>query len=126
MTCLVETGVVDAHPKLLIGLGDDNKISQPPWLLDLSDKVGVKQLFDLFMDEVLSLNRLLPGLLLGRSGTGVDLQMVLNHLPRDLGHLRWLSGKHVNISSKESDEHEYLFAIQSTAMRVVWATSALI
>jgi hypothetical protein len=27
------------------------------------------------------------GLLLHRPGVGVDLQMVLNHLPRDLGHL---------------------------------------
>jgi hypothetical protein len=86
-TCLVETGVVDAHLKLPIGLMDDNRAGQPPQVVDLLDKVGVEQLFDLFTDEVLLPNRLLPGLLLDWSGIGVDLQMTLNHLPRDLGHL---------------------------------------
>jgi hypothetical protein len=28
-TCLLETSVVDAHLKLLFGLGDDNRVSQP-------------------------------------------------------------------------------------------------
>jgi hypothetical protein len=37
-----------------------------------------------FTDEVLPLNGLLPGHLLYRPGVEVDLQMVHNHLPRDL------------------------------------------
>jgi hypothetical protein len=37
--------------------------------------------------KVLPLNGLLLGLLLHQSGVRVDLQMVLNHLPGDPGHL---------------------------------------
>jgi hypothetical protein len=85
-TCFVETSVVDAHPKLLVGLGGDNRVGQPPGMVDLSYEAGVKQLLNFFTDEVLPLHRLLPRLLLDRSSVGVDLQMVLNHLPRDPGH----------------------------------------
>jgi hypothetical protein len=38
--------------------------------------------------------------------------MVLNHLPRDPRYLRWLPGKHIDISPEEGDEREFLFAIQ--------------
>jgi hypothetical protein len=55
-------------------------------MVDLTYEAGVEQLLDFFTDEVLPLHRLLSGLLLDRSGVGVDLQMVLNHLPRDPGH----------------------------------------
>jgi hypothetical protein len=71
-------------------------------------------IFDLFTDEVLPLNGLLLGPLLDRSGIGVDLQMVLNHLPRDPRHLRWLPGKHIDISPEEGDEREFLFTVQIT------------
>jgi hypothetical protein len=37
-TCLVETSVVDAHLKLPIGLGDDNRVGQPPWVVDFPDE----------------------------------------------------------------------------------------
>jgi hypothetical protein len=67
-TYLVETGVVDAHPKHPAAHGDE-------------------QLFVHFTDEILSLNGLLLGLLLDWSGIGVDFKMMLNHLPRDLGRL---------------------------------------
>jgi hypothetical protein len=109
---LVETSVVDAHPKFLAGHGDDNRVGQPPWVVDLPNESGVKQLLDNFTDEVLPLNRLLSGLLLHWPGIGVDLQMVLNHLPRDPGHLLWLLGKHVNIIPEEGHEHEFLFLTQ--------------
>jgi hypothetical protein len=49
-TCLVGTGVVDAHLKLLAGLGDDNRVGQPLWVVDLPDKASIEQLFDLFTD----------------------------------------------------------------------------
>jgi hypothetical protein len=62
----------------------------------------------------LPLNRLLLGPLLDWPSIGVDLQMVLNHLPRDPRHLRWLSGKHVDISPEEGDECKFLFAVQIT------------
>jgi hypothetical protein len=85
--CLIETSVVDAHPKLPTSLGDNNRVGQPPWVVDLPDESDVKQLLDFFKYEVLPLNELLSRLLLHRPGIGVDLQMVLNHLPSDLGHL---------------------------------------
>jgi hypothetical protein len=86
-TCLIETSVVNAHPKLPTSLGDDNRVGQPPWEVDLPDEVGIEQLVDLFTGEVLPLNGLLLRLLLDQSGVKVDLQMVLNHLPGDFGHL---------------------------------------
>jgi hypothetical protein len=113
-TCLVETCVVDAHSNLPVGLRDDHRIGQLPGVVDLPYEAGVDQLFDLFTDEVLPLNRLLPRPLLDRSGVGVDLQIVLNHLPRDPRHLRWLLDKHIDISPEEGDECEFLFAVQIT------------
>jgi hypothetical protein len=71
--CLIETGVVDAHPKFLADLGDDNRVGQPSRVVDLLYEASVEQLLELFMDEVLSLNGLLPRLLLHRSGIRVDL-----------------------------------------------------
>jgi hypothetical protein len=56
-------------------------------VVDLFDEASLQQLTDLFMDEVLSLDGLLSWLLSDRSGIRVDLQMVLNQLRRDLGHL---------------------------------------
>jgi hypothetical protein len=85
--CLVEASVVDAHPKLPVGLADDNRVGQPAWVVDLPYEASIEELLDFFTDEVLLLNGLLPGLLLHRPSVGVDLQMVLNHLPRDPGHL---------------------------------------
>jgi hypothetical protein len=55
--------------------------------MDLFDKAGVKQLPDLLANEVLPLNGLSLRLLTHRPGIGVNLQMVLNHLPRDPRHL---------------------------------------
>jgi hypothetical protein len=55
--------------------------------MDLFDEAGVKQLLDLLANEVLPLNGLSLRLLTHRLGVGVDLQMVLNHLPGDLRHL---------------------------------------
>jgi hypothetical protein len=72
-TCLVETCVVDAHPKLPVGLRDDHRIGQPPGVVDLPYEASVEQLLDFFTDEVLSLNGLLSGPLLDRSDIGVDL-----------------------------------------------------
>jgi hypothetical protein len=77
----------------------------------LGTTTGFEQLLDLLTDEVLPVNRLLPGLLLDWSGVRVDPQMVLNHLPRDPRHLSWLLGKHININPEEADEREFLLAI---------------
>jgi hypothetical protein len=87
LTCLIEVGVVDAHPKLPVGLWDDDRIGQPHRVVDLFDESSLQQLVDLFTDEVLPLDGLLAWLLPHRPGVGVDLQMVLNHLPGDPEHL---------------------------------------
>jgi hypothetical protein len=55
--------------------------------MNLFDEANVKQLPDLLANEVLPLNGLSPKLLTHRLGIGVDLQMVLNHLPGDPWHL---------------------------------------
>jgi hypothetical protein len=85
--CLVETGVVDAHPKFPTGLGNDNRVGKPSRVVDLLYEANVEQLLELLMDEVSQLNGLPLRLLLHRPDIGVDLHMVLNHLP---GHLRQL------------------------------------
>jgi hypothetical protein len=36
-TWLVETGVVDAHPKLPPSIRDDNKLGQPPRVVHIPD-----------------------------------------------------------------------------------------
>jgi hypothetical protein len=106
--------VVDAHLKLPVGLRDDHRIGQPSGVVDLSYETSVEQLLDFFTDKVLPLNGLPPAPLLDWSGVRVDLQMVVNHLLRDPRHLRRLTGKHVDISPEESDECEFLFAVQIT------------
>jgi hypothetical protein len=65
----------------------NDRIGQPHWVVDLFDEASLQQLADLFTGEVLPLDGMLPWLLPDRSGIGVDFQMVLNHLPRDSGHL---------------------------------------
>ena len=40
-TCLVEAGVVDAHPKLPVGFWDDDRIGQPLGVVDLHDEASV-------------------------------------------------------------------------------------
>jgi hypothetical protein len=72
-TCLVEVGVVDAHPKLPVSLWDDDRIGQPLGVVDLFDEASLQQPKDLFTDEVLPLDGLLPWLLSHRPGIRVDL-----------------------------------------------------
>jgi hypothetical protein len=54
-TCLIETSVVDAYPKLPACFGDNNRVGQPPRVVDLPDEANVKQLFNLFLNKVLQL-----------------------------------------------------------------------
>jgi hypothetical protein len=56
--------------------------------MNLFDEAGVQQLSNLLSNEVLPLNGLFSRLLTHRFGVRVDLQMVLDHLPRDPRHLR--------------------------------------
>jgi hypothetical protein len=85
--CLVDVSVIDTHSKLATSLGDDGKFAQPLRVLDLMDEVGMEQLVNLLMDEVLLLHGLFPRLFLHRPHVSVDLQMVLHHHPRTPGML---------------------------------------
>jgi hypothetical protein len=86
-TCLIETNVVDAHPKLPACLGDDNRVGQPLWVVDLPDEASIKQLFNPFSNKVLPLYGLLSGASIGpvqhrgRSSDGAQSP------PWDLRHL---------------------------------------
>jgi hypothetical protein len=82
--------------------------------MNLFDEANVQQLPDILSNEVLPLNGLSPRLLTHRFGVRADLQMVLDHLPRDPRHLRWLPCEHVGICLEEGDEHEFLFLLQIT------------
>jgi hypothetical protein len=57
------------------------------WVVDLLDESDIEQLLDFFTEEVLPLNGLLSGSVLHRPSVRIDLQMVLNHLPRNPRHL---------------------------------------
>jgi hypothetical protein len=92
--------------------------------MNLLDKASMQQLLDLLTDEVLSLHVLSLWLLAHRLGDRVELQMVLNHLPRDPRHLRRLPSEHVGICLEEGDEREFLFPPRFPAMRVAWEGSA--
>jgi hypothetical protein len=61
------------------------------------------------MDEVLPLDGLLPWLLSHWPGIRADLQMVLNHLRGDAGHLCWFPSEHVDVCPEEGDERAFLF-----------------
>jgi hypothetical protein len=111
-TGLIEVGVVDAHPKLPVSLGNDDWIGQPYWVMDLFNEASVQQLPDLLTDEILLLNGLSSRLLTHRFGVRVDLQMVLDHLPRDPRHLRWFPCEYVGICLEEGDERDFLFLLQ--------------
>jgi hypothetical protein len=82
--------------------------------MDLFDEASVQQLPDLLTDEILPLNGLSPWLLTHRFGVRVELQMVLDHLPRNPRHLRRFPCKYVGICLEEGDEREFLFLLQIT------------
>ena len=76
---------------------------------------GIKELTDLLPDKLLAFGRLPPDLLLHRVCVRSHSQVVLNHLPRDPGHVGWPPCKHVGVSPEEGDECAFLFAAQVTA-----------
>src|SRR3954466_10758983 len=71
------------------------------------------QLPDLLRDKFLVLHCLLPDFLLDGPRMRTDGKMVLNHFPGNAGDVRWLPGKHINIRPQESDEHAFLFGVES-------------
>src|SRR5215216_5008808 len=77
-----------------------------------SDQTSCLQFLDLFSNELLSLQGLLPDFLLDRSGMWADNKVVLDYLPRNTRDIRWLPGKHIDIRPQEGNEHAFLFVIE--------------
>ena len=95
-----------------VGLGDDDRVSQPLGVDDFPDEDGLQHLPHLVADEVLPLRGLVSDLLLYGPRTGVHGKMMLDHLPGDPGHVGRFPRKHVNICPEKSDEHIFLFLPQ--------------
>src|SRR4051812_30161509 len=78
-----------------------------------SDEACRFQLLDLFCDELLALHRLLPDSLLDGPRMRTDGEVVLNHFPGNAGDVRWLPRKHIDILPQKSNEHAFLFGVES-------------
>ncbi len=97
----MEVRVVDAHSELAVGLGDDHRVRQPPWVDDLSDETGLQESRYLLADEGLPLRGLAPYLLPDGSRVRSHGETVLDHRPRDPGHVRQLPGEDVGVLPQE-------------------------
>ena len=70
---------------------------------------------DLFCNELLPLQNLLPDLLLDGSGMWADNKVVLDYLPGNTGDIRWFPSKHIDIRPREGNERGFLFVIKGGA-----------
>src|SRR5215216_7380862 len=77
-----------------------------------SNETSCLKFLDLFRDELLPLQGLLPYFLLDRSGMRADNKVVLDYLPGNTEDVRWLPGKHIDIRSQEGNERAFLFVIE--------------
>src|SRR5215216_7668139 len=80
-----------------------------------SNQTSFLKFLDLFDNELLSLQSLLPDLLLDGSGVWADSKVVLDYLPGNTGDVRWLPSKHINIRPQEGNECAFLFVIKGGA-----------
>ena len=80
-----------------------------------SDQTSCLKLLDLFCNELLSLQGLLPDFLLDGSGMRADKKVVLGYLPGNTRDIRWLLGKHIDIRPQEGNKHTFLFVIEGGA-----------
>src|SRR5215216_6608748 len=80
-----------------------------------SDQTSCLKLLDLFRNELLPLQGLLPNFLLDRSGVWADSKVVLDYLPRQTRDIRWFPGKHIDIRPQEGNERAFLFVIEGGA-----------
>src|SRR5215216_5931823 len=80
-----------------------------------SDQTSCLQFLDLFGNELLPLQGLLPDFLLDRSGMWADNKVVPDHLPGNTGDIRWLLGKHIDIRPQEGNDRPFLFVIEGGA-----------
>jgi hypothetical protein len=118
--------IAQSHLKLPTSLGDDNMVGQPPQVRDLSDQAVIKQIFDLFTDEVLPLNRLVLGLLLNSLASGYIFRWCSI---TSLGIPGICDGCQANTSTLAQMNvmsASFYLSPRSPTMWVVWAASLLI
>src|SRR5881394_1857223 len=84
-------------------------------MTNLADEAGSEQLVDLELDDVLALQSLSAHLLSDGPRIRGYGQVVLDHLPRDPGHVGWLPCKHISVCPEKGDEHEFLFGVERPA-----------
>ena len=78
-----------------------------------SDKAWGFQLLDFYCNEFLALHYLFPDFLLDGPRMRTNGKMVLNYFPGNIGDVRWLPRKHVDIHPQESNERAFLFRVES-------------
>src|SRR5207244_3449820 len=100
---------------LAVRLRHDDWIRQPVGMTNLADEAGLEQLVDFEPDDVLALQSLSAHLLPDGPRIWEYGQVVLDHLPRDPGHVGWLPCKHISICLEEGNEHEFLFRVKRPA-----------
>ena len=80
-----------------------------------SDQSSCLKSVDLFRNELLPLQGLLPDFLLDRLGMWAGSKVVLDYLPRSTGDIRWLPSKHIDIRPQEGNKRAFLFVIEGGA-----------
>src|SRR5207237_7622022 len=81
-------------------------------MTNLADEAGSEKLVDFEPDDILALQRLSAYLLSDGPRIRGYGQVVLDHLPRDPGHVGRLPCKHISVCPEEGDEHEFLFGVE--------------
>jgi hypothetical protein len=118
--------ITQSHLKLPTSLGDDNMVGQPPQVRDLSDQAGIKQIFDLFTDEVLPLNRLVLGLLLSSLASGYIFRWCSITSLRIPGICDGCQANTSTLAQINVMSASFYLSPRSATMWVVWAVSLLI
>src|SRR6266540_5853216 len=81
-------------------------------MTNLADEASSEELVDFESDDILVLQHLSTHLLPDGPHIRRYGQVVLDHLPRDPGHVGRLPCKHISVCLEEGDEHELLFGVE--------------
>src|SRR5438105_1929962 len=81
-------------------------------MTNFADEASSEQLVNFEPNDVLALQRLSAHLLPDGPHIREYDQVLLDHLPRDPGHVGWLPCKHINVCPEEGDEREFLFGVK--------------
>src|SRR5207244_889233 len=84
-------------------------------MTNLADEADSEQLVNFEPNDVLALQSLSAHLLPDGPRIREYGQVMLDHLPRDPRHVRWLPCKHISVCPEEGDEHEFLFGVKRPA-----------